>query len=237
MTGAGAGIRRSLARMAIIVCASGAAGAVYIEGFRGLPWVPTAEQLRVEAAYRAGLGAVKDADARDAILAAAAIDIDTFLAFAERGALVVDARQHAADFAAGHLAAPFIIHLPPESLIAQIDLFEGVILDGVPIVIYCESETCEDSKVVYRELRQFYGEIGRVFVYPAGWAGILAAQAVTATGEPLDAETVISECHGEFYARGGAEAFEDLPGGDGETVDVGGFEAGRPGVGDEPETE
>jgi len=201
-----------LVRQVSIVAVSVAVGAAYIEGCRGLPWLPSADQLRVEAQYRAGLGAVKAAETRDAILAEAAVDLGTFVALAERGALIIDARQQVTEFTAGHVAAPFVIHLPPERALAELHLLEGLVLDGVPIVIYCESETCEDSKVVYRELRQAYGPAGHVYLYAAGWEGPRAGGVSVADGDAAEPESVISECHGEYHLRGGGEAYADLLG-------------------------
>lgn len=180
-----------LLRILTIIGVSVVLGTVHIEALRKLPWTPSAEQLQQEQEYREDLRDVIDQSA--AILAEAGVDHARFVELVEAGAFVVDARP-ADQFADGHLDAAYVINLVPDETLERAYELEPLIQANVPIVIYCESETCEDSKIVYRRLRDQFGGLGALYVYPAGWKGIVAHNLPVVDGFAEDPLLLAEEC-------------------------------------------
>ena len=189
-------MRRSLMRMAVIVGLSAVVGLGYARGVRQLPWQPDAATLAHEAVLRAEYKAATGE--KQEVLAQAGVTPARLVQLAESGALVIDARTPA-EFEAGHLAAAFIVCLPPEEALASVVELGPAAEAGVPIVIYCESAECLSSVTVYRALKGTFGDMAPLYIYGDGWAGIERAKLPTRTGPAEALEVVVAECVTHFY--------------------------------------
>lgn len=169
-----------------------------------LEWTVSKELKQSEDRYRE---AVRDTttdtststdDPTDPILAQAGIDLDRFVELADNGALFIDARRPA-EFEAGHYDARFIANFPPGQAYSLLPEIEFLLLEGTPIVIYCQSGECGDSKAVYRLMEElFVGyDLSNVYIYPGGLEGIISAGLPVAEGPPEDLAYVVAMCSAE----------------------------------------
>ena len=167
-----------------------------------LEWTVSRELKDAEDKYR---GAVRDTtaptgtdDATDPILVQAGIDRDRLVELADNGALVIDARRPA-EFEAGHYDARFIANIPPGQAYTLLPEIEFLLLEGTPIVIYCQSGECGDSKAVYRLMEDlFVGyDLSNVYIYPGGLEGVIAAGLPVTEGPPEDLAYVVAMCSAE----------------------------------------
>ena len=171
-----------------------AAGLGYAAAFSTLPWVPSQEQLDKEQRARNAIDVVLDRE--DEIRAKASISLERFQELIARGAIVVDARGPE-QFEEAHLDTSTIINVSPDDEFANIDRLGPENIEGPqgprPIVIYCNSEECHLSEVVYAELEASYGygtpldelrSVGApMYIYLPGWDGITRAGLATVGGE------------------------------------------------------
>jgi rhodanese-related sulfurtransferase len=93
---------------------------------------------------------------------------------------VIDARSPAA-FEEGHLALecdPPVLNVP----LGEIEAHGGRLTEllGLPVVLYCASETCDDAEELYAALQQL--GFAEVWIYFPGWDGIVEAGLKTTTG-------------------------------------------------------
>lgn len=181
-------------------------GAANVGLFHGdLSWQMSREQyegiLKINEARR-------NVEQDDRILSKAGIDFERFVELAESGALVIDARPPT-EFEAGHYAAPYIINMDPEQAFSRIYEIMPLLDIGAPIVIYCQSGECDDSKAVYRLIEQtFPGQELNVHIYPEGWEGIKAHGLPTAMGPTDDPNAIVGMSMAEWQMN----QFADDPG-------------------------
>jgi len=151
----------------ILVILGVAAAASYIRA-RELPWVPDLEALEAKQQRHQTLRAM------------AGVELEQFLALIEQGAVVIDARSQAA-FEEEHLAIecdPPVLNVPPGEFGAHGDRLTELL--GLPVVLYCASETCDDAEELYVALQQL--GFADISIYFPGWDGIVEAGLKTATG-------------------------------------------------------
>lgn len=183
-------------RLVTILIASAALGAGYIEWFKPeLDWVPPVAQIEDETTRRGHH--VTGIERHDEIVAKAGIDTATLQQLITQGTFFIDGRTHA-EFAEGHLDVPFITCITPDEMIDQAPLLADLLLSmpPVPIVLYCRSSECDDSKTSYVTLEEMFRDFPgfeQVFVYVEGWKGIQAAGLATRDGEPLPTDQVIAD--------------------------------------------
>jgi rhodanese-related sulfurtransferase len=154
-----------LTRLLVIVGVAVGAGLIRA---RDLPWVPDLEALKVKEERHKAL--------RETI----GISLERMLDLVERGAVVIDARPREA-YEGGHLllsSYPPVINVPAE----EIDAHAARLMDllGLPVVLYCASETCDSAEELYAGLEGF-GFID-IWIYFPGWEGIVEAGLETETG-------------------------------------------------------
>lgn len=155
----------SLVRILVIVGIS--AGASYIRA-RDLPWIPDVAALRAAQ------------ELHEKLRATAGVTLEELLSLIDQGAVVIDARSQA-EFEEGHLAIegdPPVLNVPADEVDAHVERL--VQLQGVPVVLYCESNTCDYAEELYAALQQF-GFVD-IWIYFPGWEGIVEAGLKTATG-------------------------------------------------------
>ncbi len=203
-------MRASLLRMLGIVGVSMLLGATYIERFHSdLDWIPSQQTRAIEKTVRKTLAHVQKDETEQAILAKAGIDTDTLVRLAEGGALIIDARAPDV-FEESHLAAPYIINVYVASIDvdARIGELQMLLDEGAPIVIYCESLDCDDSKVLYQLISDTHGKTDGLYLYPEGWVGITEAGLAVATGRGLmEPILIMDQCYNEFLTTGGPAGF------------------------------
>ncbi len=145
-----------------------AAAASYIRA-RDLPWVPDLEALEAKR------------QRHETLRAGAAVDLERFQLLVEQCAVVViDARSQAA-FEEGHLAVdcdPPVLNVPS----GEVDAHTGRLMEllGLPVVLYCASQTCDDAEELYAALQQL--GFAEIWIYFPGWDGILDVGLKTTTG-------------------------------------------------------
>lgn len=206
-----------LLRMALITGVSVAVGLGYSLGLRQLPLVPSEEVVQEEQQEREELSDVKQRERE--ILDRAGIDAARLMELADQGALVIDARPPE-QFDEARLAAPFIVNIEPQDVAPYTDdLFTLVYNEPpVPIVIYCESETCDSSKLVYTKINQLvFGTdhgVEQLYIYAPGWEGIERDGLPTTSDFPADPALVIQDVisHALMSGQGYDPALEDDPG-------------------------
>ncbi|MFQ5806940.1 MAG: rhodanese-like domain-containing protein [Phycisphaerae bacterium] len=155
----------SLVRILVIVGIS--AGASYIRA-RDLPWIPDVAALRAAQ------------ELHEKLRATAGVTLEELLSLIDQGAVVIDARSQA-EFEEGHLAIegdPPVLNVPADEVDAHVERL--VQLQGVPVVLYCESNTCDYAEELYAALQEF-GFVD-IWIYFPGWEGIVEAGLKTATG-------------------------------------------------------
>lgn len=167
-----------LVRLVTIVAASVLFSVVYTQA-RGVPWKADLAKIQREKADEENKR--KAQKERERIQQIASITLEQLKAYVEQGAIIVDARDRRL-FAEAHLKAPIIINVPSEEMDFELDKLHPGIVNGRPIVLYCNSDTCEASDVVYLALERLYGYRDMYIYYP-GWEGIVAAALETVGGE------------------------------------------------------
>ena len=178
-------------RIFTIVIGSALLGAGYIELYKPeLDWVPSEKQRKREEIIREDLDVVKKQ--YEQIIKEAGIELEQFQSLLQAGALVIDGHT-AEEFEEGHLDTRYIVNVTPEDMTEQVFMLEGLFFTDppVPIVLYCRSRDCDDSKTSYVTMRNNFGELlnqGAVKIYLEGWEGIQKHKLPTIGGpsEPLD---------------------------------------------------
>jgi rhodanese-related sulfurtransferase len=161
-----------------ILAAAAVLGAGYNTAGGHLPWLPLQDVVRREDEWRKTVARAQEQ--HEQIKREADIALAEFSALAAAGAVVIDARE-AEEFLAEHLDTPFILNVPAEHLSEQQARLDAVRTLGLPILLYCQSEECEASELVYIELRDGLGVQGMRIFYP-GFEGLKAAGLPTQTG-------------------------------------------------------
>ncbi len=157
------GLREDGLRLAVMVVGSVAIGAI-INAVRtdSVPWryEPKAQRMSRELARigveEGGTGEV----------ATGTIELGEFAGMVrERSVLVIDARAPLF-YRMGHV--PGAINLPREGFASYLER-SGLLGEGKSgvVVVYCQSETCEDSRMVAESLRRV--GFGSVRVFGEGW--------------------------------------------------------------------
>ncbi len=160
--------------MAVMVAGSLVLGAV-VNGVRSdsVPWEyePKAQRMSRELA-RVG---IKEGETRE--VAAGAIELGEFAGMVrEKSVLVIDARAPLF-YRMGHVAGA--INLPREGFASFLERSGLLGKDkSRAVVVYCQSETCEDSRMVAESLRRVGFTSVRVF--REGWRRWLES------GEPVE---------------------------------------------------
>lgn len=168
------GLREEGLRLVVMVVGSVAAGAV-INAVRtdSAPWryEPKAQRMSREL-VRIG---VEEGEIRDVMTGT--IELGEFAGLVrERSVLVIDARPPLF-FRMGHV--PGAVNLPREGFASFLGR-SGLLGEGKSrsVVVYCQSETCEDSRMVAESLRRV--GFGSVRVFGGGWRRWLES------GEPVE---------------------------------------------------
>lgn len=167
---------KSLVRIAAMLGASIALGAVQ-SAVRGHPWIPNVASVRERLAGKSELAA-RHAELR----ATVGVTFEEFQRGIAEGAVVIDARP-AAEFEKGHLAidGPVpVLNVEPAIEAFQRNLDRLLPLQGMPILIYCTSETCELGEELYIQLERagFFD----MKIYFPGWEGLVKAGVPTRSG-------------------------------------------------------
>jgi rhodanese-related sulfurtransferase len=155
----------SLVRILVVIGIS--AGAGYFRA-RDLPWVPDTQALQAKE------------DLHEVLRTTHNITLERFLTLIQEGAVVIDARSAEA-YAEGHLAIdcePPVLNVPADEIDAHVTRLMD--LQGLPVVLYCTSESCDYAEELYAALQQF-GFVD-IWIYFPGWEGIVEAGLKTATG-------------------------------------------------------
>lgn len=168
----------AIVRVAVIVGASLLFSVIYTQA-RGVPWKADLQKIAREKADEENKRKAKEE--RERIAKVASITLEQLKAHVEQGAIIVDARDRRL-FAEQHLKAPLIINVPSEEMVFELDKLHPGVVNGRPIVLYCNSDACEASDVVYLALERLYGYSEMYIFYP-GWDGIVAAGLETTSGE------------------------------------------------------
>jgi hypothetical protein len=169
--------------LAIIALAVGLA-AVYVQA-RGLGWTP--DPIKVEQERNAGQKRSQFAERFERFRNERGITIDELQAHIAAESIIVDARDPAA-FAAEHLKAPVILNIFGEAAAQpeNVARLSPEVVAGRPIVIYCNSEDCDLSDLVYIALDDAYPAALDFYIYVPGWEGIKKAGLETTTGPETD---------------------------------------------------
>jgi rhodanese-related sulfurtransferase len=101
----------------------------------------------------------------DAELSTGRVTRDRLRALLESGAIVLIDARPAREYEAGHIAGA--ISVPYEQFADRYNTLGETIPYGSVIVCYCQSETCDDSENLARELK-FMG-YQKVLLYKGGW--------------------------------------------------------------------
>ena len=154
----------SLRILAVLGVASGAS----LIRARNLPWVPDGEAIRAKQTLHAWLRENRG------------LTLKQFLTKIDEGAVIIDARPADA-YEEGHLALnadPPVLNVPAEEIDAHVDRLMELV--GLPLVLYCTSNTCEYAEELYETLTS-YGFVD-LWIYFPGWEGIVQAGLPTTTG-------------------------------------------------------
>lgn len=160
-------MRASVLRILVILGV--AAGASYIRA-RNLPWVPDVEAIKAKE------------DLSKILRAELSITLGEFQTLIDQGAVVIDARPQEA-YEQGHLETdyyPPVLNVPAEEIDAHFDRLMHPDLQGLSVVLYCASETCEYAEELYVALAGL--GFDDIRIYFPGWEGIVAAGLPTAAG-------------------------------------------------------
>ena len=96
------------------------------------------------------------------------------------------------------------IYAETEDVALQVDVLQAGLFSNLPIVLYCESLKCDDSKVLYRQITDTFGEFENLHIYADGWFGLLEANVATTSAPQLDDTAAIADlCLNAFLANGG----------------------------------
>ena len=132
--------RASLIRILAIVAIAVGAGLIRA---KDLPWVPDVEALKAEQQRHETL--------RETI----GVSLEKMLELVEQGAVVIDARPQA-DYEDGHLLLstdPPVINIPADEIDAQVTRLMDLL--GLPVILYCASETCDSAEELHAALGGF----------------------------------------------------------------------------------
>ncbi len=168
------GLRDDGLRVAVMVAGSLAIGAI-INAVRtdAVPWryEPKGQRMAGELARMGS----EEGETRE--VAAGAIELGELAGMVrERSVLVIDARAPLF-FRMGHV--PGAVNLPREGFASFLER-SGLLGEGKTraVVVYCQSETCEDSRMVAESLRRL--GFASVRVFGGGWRLWLES------GEPIE---------------------------------------------------
>lgn len=155
----------SLLRILVIVGVSVGAGLIRA---RDLPWKPDVQAIEKKQSFDEWVRGNRS------------LTLNEFLNKIDQGAVVIDARPADA-YEAGHLllqTEPPVLNVPPEDFEANVNRLMELL--GLPLVLYCTSNTCDYAEELYSSL-QGLGFVD-IWIYFPGWEGIVEAGLPTATG-------------------------------------------------------
>jgi rhodanese-related sulfurtransferase len=158
-------MRASLIRVLVIVVTAVAAGLIRA---KDLPWVPDLKALQAKEQRHKTL--------RETI----GISLERMLELVEQGAVVIDARPRQA-YEEGHLllhTEPPVLNVPADAVDEHAVRLTDLV--GLPVVLYCTSETCDYAEELYAALQGF--GFTDIWIYFPGWEGIVEAGLETTTG-------------------------------------------------------
>jgi rhodanese-related sulfurtransferase len=158
-------MRASLIRILVIVAVAVGVGLIRA---RDLPWIPNVKVLKTRDTLHQTL--------RETV----GVSLEQLLELIDQGAVVIDARSREA-YEAGHLLLhcdPPVLNVPAEEIEAHVTRLMD--LQGLPVVLYCQSQTCDYAEELYVTLQEF--GFTDIRIYFPGWEGILAAGLETTTG-------------------------------------------------------
>lgn len=158
-------MRASLIRILVIVTVAVGVGLIRA---KDLPWIPDVEALKAREELHQTL--------RETV----GVSLEGMLELIDQGAVVIDARSREA-YEAGHLLLrcdPPVLNVPAEEIEAHVARLMD--LQGLPVVLYCESQACDYAEDLYVALEEF-GFTDIRICFP-GWEGIVEAGLETTTG-------------------------------------------------------
>ena len=182
-----------LIRLVLLTALACALGAGFAHKYH-LRWVPTQPELDAEGTHARAKAEVHEPNNAERIEREALIPLARFLELARAGALVIDARKEEADFTAAHLDAPFVVHMRSEDAPQQAGALFPLAQADVPILLYCQSRSCDESEIAYLRLRAAFPQVGRFFIYQDGWEGLKQASVLTKPGAPPDLPATADAC-------------------------------------------
>lgn len=170
---------RAALQAALIIGLATAAGAISAAA-RGLPWqvdVAAVQKKRAQALAVQG----RAAELRERL----SISLDELRERMAAGGqhIFIDARP-AEEFAKGHLLVeqfPPTLNIEPQNVHDR-ELERVMQLVGLPLVIYCTSDTCELGDELVLQLEGLGFDLAQIEIYYPGWEGIQQAGLPTATG-------------------------------------------------------
>jgi rhodanese-related sulfurtransferase len=158
-------MRRSLIRILVVVAVAVGAGLIRA---KNLPWVPDLTTLKAQK------------DLHQTLRQTVGVSLEEMLDLIDQGAVVIDARPREA-YEQGHLLLhcdPPVLNVPAEEIDAHVTRLMDLL--GLPVVLYCTSESCDYAEDLLVALQE-YG-FTDIRIYFPGWEGILKAGLETATG-------------------------------------------------------
>lgn len=172
---------------------------------RGEPLVPNLERIQQRQTER------------ERWIAETSISLEELIAHYEVGSLVLDARYRES-FEDGHLDAPLIMNIPAGEAESGYHYERVSPYIGLPVVVYCSSDTCEDAEQLWQVL-QSWGFSHEVRVFHPGWAGMVEAGLPMATGPdpygyPVDEYTedeYVDPYESDEWDEGQDEPIEEAP--------------------------
>lgn len=163
----------SLLKILAITAAALVAAAVQARRL-DFPWVPAAQQVKVEQQVRGQSSALRERHG---------VDLERFQQLMSEGAIVIDARP-ASEFAKAHVAAPpaaLVLNVPGGEADEHVERL--LPLTGYRFVIYCTSLTCDLAEQVLVAMLDYGFNPDDLYLYPPGWQdGIVPNGLPTASG-------------------------------------------------------
>lgn len=157
----------ALLRIVLILGVSAGLGAAYVAvrpavGLSAMPWTPDVAKVR------------DTLSRKERIRQKAGISLEEFLEQVELGAVIIDARSEH-DFEQGHVDAPNSVVLnifgeEAESSPLALEKLNAVMYTGLPVVMYCNSITCDLAEDVYIAMeRSVQMDTSMVRIFFGGW--------------------------------------------------------------------
>jgi hypothetical protein len=159
----------ALSRIAVMLALAAGLGAASSQ-YHDLPWKPDAEKIRRR--LREQERKKQEFQELRQTIGITLADLREYIA---RGAVIIDARDRGS-FEREHLDVSYpapVLNLPPEDTLDK-HLDRLMQLQGYPLVLYCNSATCDLAEELYVDLRDagLIPLFPEVRIYFPGWASL-----------------------------------------------------------------